>query len=89
MRRWHRRELDSLQIPKHNAKMKTKESPLTSDEAADAQAVIEHAMTGKPLDPEIASRVRERSKVATETLRRKRGTLKIAVDLIREGRDQE
>lgn len=69
--------------------MKTKEDPLTSGEGADAQAVIEHAMTGKPLDPEIARRVRERSERATEALRRKYGTLSIAVDLIREVRDQE
>jgi hypothetical protein len=69
--------------------MKTKKSPLTSDEGADAQAVIEHAMTGKPLDPESARRVRERSERATEALRRKYGTLNIAVDLIREVRDQE
>jgi hypothetical protein len=66
--------------------MKTNEDPLTS---ADAQAVIEHAMTGKPLDPEVARRVRERSECATETLRRKYGTLNIAVDLIREAREQE
>jgi hypothetical protein len=69
--------------------MKTKEDPLISDEGADAQAVIEHALTGKPLDPEIARRVRERSEHATEALRRKYGTLNIAVDLIREVRDQE
>ena len=69
--------------------MKTKEDPLTSDQAADAQAVIEHAMTGKPLHPDIARRVRERSEHATATLRRKVGTLNIAVGLIREVRDQE
>lgn len=68
--------------------MKTKEDPLTSNEAADAQAVIEHAMTGKPLDAEIARRVRARSERATETLRQRYGTLDIAVDLIREVRDQ-
>ena len=69
--------------------MKTQEEPLTANEAADAQAVIDHAMTGKPLDPESARRVHERSERATETLRRKYGTLNIAVDLIREVRDQE
>ena len=55
----------------------------------DAQAVIEHAMTGKPLDPEIARRVRARSEQATEELRRQYGTLDVAVDLVREGRDEE
>jgi hypothetical protein len=56
---------------------------------ADALAVIEHAMTGKPLDPEVARRVRERSERATEELRRRCGTLDVAVDLIRETRDEE
>ncbi|MBY0527063.1 MAG: hypothetical protein K2R98_26955 [Gemmataceae bacterium] len=69
--------------------MPTKENALTTVEAADAQAVIEHAMTGKLLDPETAQRVRERSERATETLRKNRGTLNIAVDLVREVRDQE
>jgi hypothetical protein len=69
--------------------MKTRKAPLIPDEAADAQAVIEHAMAGKPLDPDIARRVRERSERATEVLRRKYGTLNIAVDLIREVRDRE
>ena len=69
--------------------MTNKEQLLTGDYTADAQAVIDHAMTGKPLDPEIARRVRERSERATETLRQKHGTMNIAVDLIREVRDQE
>jgi hypothetical protein len=67
--------------------MKIKED--TSAQAADAQAVIEHAMSGKPLDPDIARRIRERSEHATETLRHKVGTLNIAIDLIREVRAQE
>jgi len=65
------------------------ENVLATSEAADAQAVIEHAMTGKPLDPEIGRRVRERSERATERLRKQFGTLNIAVDLIREVRSQE
>jgi hypothetical protein len=69
--------------------MKIKEDLLTCEKAADAQAVIEHAMTGTPLDPEIARRVRARSEHATEELRRKYGTVNLAVDLIREVRDQE
>lgn len=69
--------------------MKTDEVSLTSVAGTDAQDVIDHALTGKPLDPEIARRIRERSERATETLRRKYGTLNIAVDLIREVRDQE
>jgi hypothetical protein len=69
--------------------MKTQEDPLAPVAAADAEAVMEHALTGAPLDPEIARRVRERSERATEGLRRQHGTLNIAVDLIREVRAQE
>jgi hypothetical protein len=56
---------------------------------ADLQAVIDSMITGKPLDPEVARRVRERSERATEELRRKYGEMNVAVDLIREGRDEE
>jgi hypothetical protein len=66
--------------------LKSNDDPPTSEEA---QAVIAHAMTGKPLHPEIARRVRERSEPATEALRQRYGTLDIAVNLIREVRDQE
>jgi hypothetical protein len=69
--------------------MKTKGELLICEEAADAQAAIEHAMTGMPLDPEIACRVRARSEHATAELRRTHGTVSLAVDLIREVRDQE
>ncbi len=55
----------------------------------DAAAVIEDAMSGKPLDPEIARRVRARSERTTEELRRRFGTLDVAVELIREVRDEE
>ena len=41
-----------------------------------------------PLDPEVARRVRARSERATEELRRKYGTVSLAVDLIREARDE-
>ena len=56
---------------------------------ADARAIIEHVMTGKPLDPEVYRRVREQSERATEAMRRRVGTVEIAVDLIRQGRDEE
>ena len=55
----------------------------------DAAAVIEHALSGKPFNPEIARRVRARSERATEELRRRFGTLDVAVELIREVRDEE
>jgi hypothetical protein len=81
--------IDRLQMPEKNGIMNTSKALIIPDEEADALAVIEHAMTGKPLNTDIVRRVRERSELATETLRRKYGTLNIAVDLIRETRDQE
>src|SRR5262245_40643485 len=75
--------IDWPQISEQNARMKMQEDPVISDQDADAQAVIEHAMTGKPLDPEIARRVRTRSERATGSPRRKRGTRNIAVELSR------
>jgi hypothetical protein len=55
---------------------------------ADAQAVMAHLLTGAPLDPEVERRVRQRSERGTEEVRRKFGTVEVAVELIREGRDE-
>ena len=57
--------------------------------AADNRAIIDHILGVKPLDPEVARRVHECAEQATEKLRRQYGTLNIAVDLIRETRDEE
>lgn len=67
----------------------TEHTAISPDVMADGQAVIDHLMTGQPLDPEVARRVRERSERATEELRRKFGVREIAVDLIREIRDEQ
>ncbi|HBI41545.1 MAG TPA: hypothetical protein DDY78_01645 [Planctomycetales bacterium] len=48
---------------------------------ADMKAIIEHLMTGKPLDPELLRRVRERSEKATQETFEKHGYLNVAVDL--------
>jgi hypothetical protein len=45
-------------------------------------------MTGKK-DPEFAARVQAETEKITEAIRRKHGILNIAVDLIREARDEE
>jgi hypothetical protein len=50
-------------------------------------AIIEHLMTGKPLDPELLRRVNERSERATQELFEKHGYLNVAVDL--KSRDEE
>jgi hypothetical protein len=80
--------LDRRGNSRENTTMKTQEDPL-STEAADEQAVFEHAFRGKPLDPEVRRRVRERAEKISEELRRKHGEMNIAVDLIRETRDEE
>ncbi len=62
----------------------TRKSP--SVESADFQAVVDHAFKGKPVDPEVAQRIEERAEKVREVMRKK-GTTNIAVDLIRESRD--
>jgi hypothetical protein len=58
------------------------------DVLADLDYAIRLAMTGQR-DPEFEARVRAESEKITEALREKYGELNIAVDLIREGRDEE
>src|SRR5690349_9349998 len=82
--------IDRFCFPPENDPMKpadTDSVPL--DVQADMQAVIEHLTTGKPLDPETYRRIRERGERITEELRQRYGELDIAVDLIREVRDEE
>lgn len=55
---------------------------------ADAMAVMDQVISGKPLDPAVARRVRERSTRATEAVRRRFGTVDVAVPLLREVRDE-
>ena len=54
-----------------------------TDEVADQRAVLDHAFHGKPLDPAVARRVHERA----EAVRKLLPETNIAVDLIRESRD--
>ncbi len=62
--------------------------PIPANVLADGEAVLEAVMAGKKSDPEIARRVRERAEKVTAELRRKYGTLNVAVDAIRSLRDQ-
>jgi hypothetical protein len=50
---------------------------------ADQKAILDHAFHGKPLDPEVARRVHERA----EAIRKALPATNIAVELIRESRD--
>jgi hypothetical protein len=62
--------------------------PLSQTEA-DLDAVLNSARTGKPLDPEVERRVRDRAEKIRQEVLLKHGVLNIAVDLVREGRDEE
>jgi hypothetical protein len=54
----------------------------------DTRAIIEHAMYGKPLDPEVARRIHEKAARITEELYQKYGLLDIGVPAIRELRGE-
>ena len=53
----------------------------------DTEAIFDR-VRGKPLDPVTYKRIREEGARITEEIRKKHGTLNIAVDLIRETRNQ-
>jgi hypothetical protein len=55
----------------------------------DTQAILERIMTGKPLDPDTYRRVWERGECLTEQIRRDHGTVDVAVELVRDTRDEE
>jgi hypothetical protein len=71
--------------------METTESTegVSPEVLADARAVIESLMTGRPLDPEVRRRVREEAAKITQRLRREYGELDVGVPAIRELRDGE
>ena len=54
---------------------------------ADTQAVIDHVISGKVLDPEVVRRIRERAERIREEIQQKHGVLDIGVPAIRELRD--
>ncbi len=66
----------------------TKSSGIDPQVLADLDAVMERIRTGKTFDPETSRRIRERAERITEEIRQKHGELDIAVQLIRETRDE-
>ena len=64
-------------------------NPIPAEVMADLQAVSDAVAAGKAVDPEIARRVRERSRKAQDELLRRYGVREIAVELVREIRDDE
>ncbi len=63
---------------------------MTATTSSDALADLETLClnVGKPQDPELVKRVRERAKQIRERVFREQGVLDVAVDLIREVRDE-
>ena len=55
---------------------------------ADEAAVTELLLNGKPLDPEVYRRVRVRAEQVTAQLRQRYGAMNLAVDLLRDIRDE-
>ena len=60
----------------------------TTEKTTDRGALLEHITTGKPLDPDVRRRILERGERISEELRQTYGEMDIAVDLIRETRDE-
>ena len=54
----------------------------------DTEAILERIATGKPLDSDVYRRIQERGDKITEEIRQKYGTIEIAVDLVREIRNE-
>ena len=70
--------------------MKTIDSPLATQEQADTREVLRQVSEGKRVtDPELRRRIAERSEVVQREIRDRFGVVEWAVDLIREGRDED
>jgi hypothetical protein len=70
--------------------MKTVENLVLPAEVwADIQAVADAAAAGRPVDADVARRVRERSAQVQEDLLGRYGVRELAVDFVRQGRDEE
>jgi hypothetical protein len=54
----------------------------------DMQTVADAVAAGRPVDPEVAKRVRERSEKVQVQLLHQYGVREIAIDLIRQGREE-
>jgi predicted anti-sigma-YlaC factor YlaD len=60
----------------------------TATEQADHEEIVRAAAESRPVDPEVSKRVRERAEKIREEILRTHGVLNVAVDLIREARDE-
>ena len=76
---------------RENGAMETNtDSPLPPEVQADIKEAWRQIIaSGRVTDPDLARRIRGYSEQAREETLRKHGVLNVAVDLIREGRDEE
>lgn len=56
---------------------------------ADTEAIMQRIIHGTPLPPDVYQRIRGQGDRLREEMRQKYGTVEIAVDLVREIRDEE
>lgn len=61
---------------------------MKTTQQTETEMLLEHAMTGKPLDPEVYRKIKERGRAITEQIRQQFGVRDIAADLIRESREE-
>jgi hypothetical protein len=78
-------------MPRETIAMNSAEtSPAVDQEHADLQEVLRLVSEGKRVtDPELRRRITERADEARREMLQRHGLTNIAVDLIREGRDEE
>lgn len=69
-----------------NLVMSTDTRPAVDPET---EALMARILHGKPLDPELYRRIQERGRKITEEIRQNSGTVEIAVDLVRQVRDEQ
>ena len=70
--------------------MKTIDAPPATQEQADTREVLRLVSEGKRVtDPELRRRIAERSEVVQREVRERFGIVEWAVNLIREGRDED
>ena len=62
---------------------------VTPEDEEATRAIIEKLITGKPLDPRIERRIREQGERIAQEILQKHGVQSVAVELIREVRDEE
>ena len=65
-----------------------RQAEFAGEQMSESDAIIAHVLAGKPLDPELYKRLRDRGQRITDEIRQEQGVLEIAVELIRQTRDE-